>query len=246
MRRLLADCGNTTIKLGVAEGAVVRTHDRFPFSRAALDGFVAAHGEGVGELVLLPGNRRNGQLVREWWAERTPRLPLRVVGEDLAVPDYGQYATCGYDRVLAGVVTTMREMRSLVVLDAGTATTITAWLYADGRPQFVGGLILPGAQACLDGLIAAAPALPRVTPLGPSATARQRDTEGSLAAAIGIGYGPMVAACLLKLERETDIHEVVATGGNIRLIVESRILPPTAHRPALVLHGIADLAERSG
>lgn len=243
--RLLADCGNTTVKLGVADGAQVLEHDRLPAVRESLDGFLATHGTEVGELVLLPGNKVNGELVRAWWRETGGGRPLRVIGEDLRVPDYGQYATCGYDRVLAGVVTCQREQRSLIVLDAGTATTITAWRWAEGRPVFAGGLILPGAQACLDGLTAAAPALPKVAPLGPGASARQKDTVGSMAAAVGIGYGPMVAACLLKLQRETEIHDVVATGGNIQLIVDSRIMPASSHRPALVLAGMAALAELS-
>ena len=240
MLRLLADCGNTTLKLGVADGATILVHERFIFSRDGFDQFCAAHATGIMELILLPGNRRQGEQVRSWWGNQ----PIRVIGEDLRVPDYGQYATCGYDRVLAGAVTSLREKRSLVVLDAGTATTITAWRYHDDLPQFAGGLILPGAQACLDGLVAAAPALPQVAPLGPDATACQRDTRGAMAAAMGIGYGPLVAACLLKLERESGIHEVVATGGNIGLIVASKILPASAHRPALVLSGMAELAER--
>lgn len=241
--RLLADCGNTTLKLGVADGAAIVAHARLPATRESLVAFHASHGTGIRELILLPGNRCHGDLVREWWAATVPGGVLRVIGEDLVLPDYGQYATCGYDRVLAGAVTCLKEQRSLIVLDAGTATTITAWHCALGLPRFAGGLILPGAQACLDGLTAAAPALPHVTPFGPAATATQKDTVGSMAAAVGIGYGPMVAACLLKLERETGIHEVVATGGNIQLIVESRILPPSAHRPALVLAGMAFLAD---
>ena len=241
--RLLADCGNTTLKLGVASGSTVVAHERLPACRASLDDFVARHGEGVTELVLLPGNRAHGDLVRAWWSDTAPGRRLRVIGDDLALPDYGQYSTCGYDRVLAGAVTCAKEQRSVVVLDAGTATTITAWKWTANSPKFAGGLILPGAQACVDGLTAAAPALPHVTPSGPAATARQFDTVGAMSAAVGIGYGPMVAACLLKLERETDIHEVVATGGNITLIVDSRILPTSAHRPALVLSGMAFLAE---
>ena len=247
--RLLADCGNTTLKLGVAAGSNVVAHERLPVGRASLNDFVARHGKEVRELVLLPGNRVHGDLVRAWWADTAPGRRVRVIGEDLVLPDYGQYATCGYDRVLAGAVTCAKEQRSVVVLDAGTATTITAWKWSidpsqvTGAPKFAGGLILPGAQACLDGLSAAAPALPHVSPFGPAATACQRDTVGAMSAAVGIGYGPMVAACLLKLQRETDIHEVVATGGNIALIVESRILPTSAHRPALVLSGMAFLAD---
>ena len=129
-------------------------------------------------------------------------------------------------------------------VDAGTATTLSAWIFhpeeahLERTVRFAGGLILPGARSCIAGLAAQAPTLPLVEPLGPSASARQFSTTSAIAAAMGIGYGPMVAACLLKLERETGVHDWLATGGNCGLLIDSLVVPRLSYRPTLVLEGL--------
>jgi hypothetical protein len=58
----------------------------------------------------------------------------------------------------------------------------------------------------------------------------------------------MVAACLLKLERESGIHDNLATGGNCALLVESQVIARLAYRPTLVLEGlemVCRLADRA-
>ncbi len=243
--RLLADCGNSTIKLGLAHEGGIWLDARLEPGESPLDGFIKDHDAAITELAVMPGAKANTALVERWWARIGRGRRLRMLGGDgLALPDLGQYPNCGADRVLAGLVACVQERKSLVVLDAGTATTVTAWVYkreerdALRAVRFVGGLILPGARSCIIGLAAQAPALPVVEPLGPGASARQHDTVGAIAAAVGIGYGPMVAACLLKLERESGIHDNLATGGNCGLLVESQVISRLAYRPTLVLEGL--------
>lgn len=246
--RLLADCGNSTIKLALAHDGGIWLDARLPAGEAALDGFIKDHDAGITELAVMPGGRLNTDAIERWWARVGRGRRMRMVGAagpaGLALPDLGQYPNCGADRVLAGLVACAQERRSLVVLDAGTATTVSAWLFTreERDPllsvRFAGGLILPGARSCILGLTTQAPALPLVEPLGPSASARQHDTIGAIGAAIGIGYGPMVAACMLKLERESGIHDNLATGGNCSLLIESQVVTRLAYRPTLVLEGL--------
>jgi pantothenate kinase type III len=237
--RLLADCGNTAIKLAVCDSGVLVDFRRLRPDVAELSGFFQPHDNAVDELVLLAGSHRNGELVRTWWSAIGRGRRMRVIGADLPLPDLGQYPGCGADRILAGIAGCYQLRKPLVVLDAGTATTFTAWRCdAAGTPRFLGGLILPGARICIAALASQAPALPAVEPLGPAASACQRDTVGAIAAAVGIGYGPMVAACLLKLGRETGIHDTLATGGNLGVIVDSLVIRPQDQRPALVLEGL--------
>ncbi len=243
--RLLADCGNSTIKLALAHGGGVWTSERLVPSVAALEAFFRPHAATVSELAVLPGARATTALVEGWWATVAAGRRLRLLGDPgLPVPELGQYPGCGVDRVVAGLVACAQERRSLVVLDAGTATTLSAWIYHpeglsdEGAVRFAGGLILPGARSCISGLVERAPSLPEVEPLGPGAGARQFTTAGAIAAAIGIGYGPMVAACLLKLERETGLHHWVATGGNCGLLIDSQVVPRMSYRPTLVLEGL--------
>ncbi len=243
--RLLADCGNSTIKLALAQDGGLWQFERLDPKRERLDEFIKPFDRTITEIAVMPGAKTNTALVESWWSQVGNERKIRIVGEEkFPVPDLGQYPNCGADRVLAGLVGCAQERRSLVVIDAGTATTITAWEFDRNQidtlasVKFRGGLILPGAQACAIGLSAQAPALPVVDILGPDAHATQYDTHGAIGAAIGIGYGPMVAACMLKLERETGIHDHIATGGNCGLIINSSVLPRLSYRPSLVLEGL--------
>ena len=106
-------------------------------------------------------------------------------------------------------------------------TVRTARLVAEqGKPEAIAGL----ARAL--GLTLAA------IHAGGSA-AQETGAIHAIAAAIGIGYGPMVAACLLKLQRESNIHYEVITGGEVEHLLAARVAPLRAHRPTLVLVNIS-------
>ncbi len=247
--RLLADCGNTSVKLALAEGRTVQAFARLKADPAQLSAAIYEHAGAIEELVLLPGNWRNSDVVRTWWAGVCCDLPVRTIGDEILLPVVGQYPGMGVDRIVAGIAACVLERQPVLVVDAGTATTIGAW-YHDGRSEppagcrFLGGLILPAARTCLAGLAAMAPALPLVEPLGPGSSAAQRSTVAAIGAAMGIGYGPMVAACLIKLSRETGIRTTVFTGGNVDLLVDSQVAHRDRVREQLTMDGLAWLAER--
>lgn len=252
--RLLADCGNSRVKLGVSDGKRLVAQGRVVNETQAFDAFLVPWRDEVEDLILLPGARVSTLAVLAWWHAHFPGRRWSVVGgpekTDLPLPELGQYPGMGPDRIIAGLAAGLAERHSLIVVDAGTATTLSAWQVkpAETDPcaaiRFVGGLILPSARACLAGLAAQAPALPLVEVLGPEVAARQHDTAGAIGAAMGIGYGPMVAACLLKLQRETGFHAEVATGGNAELLVAAHVVHPRALRPALVLEGLDGWSRR--
>lgn len=218
MARILCDCGNTCVK-------VARGDERARLPADRLAAWFAAHP--ADELVLLPTAAAAADAARAAW-----RGAVREVGRDLPLPDRGQYPGLGADRVVAGLA----APHPCLVVDAGTATTLTAW---DGDGRFAGGLILPGPQAMIRGLAAAAPALPAVEPLPPDAAAAQRSTAGAIAAAAGIGHPAMVRACLDRLRAESGIAAGVVTGGGGPLLAGLLGLPL---RPWLVLDGLATLA----
>jgi pantothenate kinase type III len=214
---ILADCGNTAVKLG--QGA-----ERVRLAPAEVAAWLGSHP--ADQLVLLPGAAASAGVVRAAWGGR-----LREVGRDLALPDLGQYPGMGLDRIVAGLA----AGTGTIVVDAGTATTLTAW-GAGGR--FAGGLILPGPHAMIAGLCGRAPALPLVEPLAATAAAAQRDTCSAIAAGAGIGHAMMVAGCIERLRRETGIASVLVTGGGAAGLG----LPGAAWRPWLVLEGLEQLS----
>ena len=152
--RLLIDCGNTAVKIAVARGSVLTAFQRLPAQRDSLDAALRA-GDDASEALLLPGAEATTRAVRAWWAQAGRGRPLIALGDELPLPDLGQYASCGRDRIAAGLAAAARHGASMIVIDAGTATTLTAWRWsasdstADPRQavRFAGGLILPGADA---------------------------------------------------------------------------------------------------
>ena len=230
--RLLADCGNTTVKLALADASGLHRAARVNPAAVHFTGFINGDDTHITSLDVLAVSLATSAPLLAWWREHGAGRPVRQAGKDLPIPDLGQYPGCGSDRVLAGLAASRGG--PVVVVEVGTATTISAW-----GPQFAGGLILPGVRTCLAGLHFCAPALPLVEPLGPEALAAQHTTAGAMGAAVGIGYGPMVAACLLKLVRETGIRRALATGGDVELLVRSQVVPMSAVRPFLVLEGLA-------
>jgi len=216
---ILADCGNTAVKLARGSERV-----RLPPDQVAA--WLAA--QPADGLVLLPGAAAAAAQVRQAWSG-----PLVEIGRDIQLPARGQYAGMGADRVVAGLA----AGPAVIVVDAGTATTLTAW---DATGRFAGGLILPGVHAMIAGLSHRAPALPVVEPLGRDAPAAQHDTRGAIAAGAGIGHAGMVEACLARLRLETRIERIVVTGGG----AEALDLADAEHRPWLVLEGMMELWDR--
>lgn len=247
--RLLADCGNSAIKLALAHDGGIWSHARLAPEPSALSGFAQEHLAAIDELVVLPGSAANADVIARWWADAAGVKPLRTIGREVAVPGLGQYPGMGLDRVVAGLVAARQEGRPVVVVDAGTATTLAAWaiqapVCPTTLPRFLGGLIAPGARACSVGLSSLAPALPSVEPLPPGASARQHDTRGALAGALAIGHPAMIAACLARLRQETGIETAVITGGNAGALIDAGVLPRLAYRPTLVLEGIEEMCRR--
>lgn len=249
--RLIADCGNSTVKLAIMHKSGVWLHERLPIDPARWDTFIEPHRETIEEFVILPTGQSVTAL-RAWWPTAAT---LRVVGEHIPLPDVGQYPSFGMDRLCAGLAATAQERMDCIVVDAGTATTITAWQahglngvngLKDGHglksgPKVVGGLILPGAEACAAGLAAAAPALPAYQPQWKPATAAVMDTDSALSAALGIGYPAMVAACIARLTVDTGISCVVSTGG-ASVPMLGGVLGRRSYRPSLVCEGVEILA----
>ncbi|MCS6970574.1 MAG: type III pantothenate kinase [Planctomycetota bacterium] len=217
---VLGECGNSTVKLAQA-GQRWRC--------ALAEALAWAERAAEATLVLAATAAEPGRALRAAW-----RGPVLEAGRELPLPDVGQYPGIGLDRVLAGLA----AGGDAIVVDAGTATTLTAW---DARGRCLGGLILPGRRAMSAGLAACAPALPRLDTLPAPAAACQRDPAGAIAAGIAIGHPAMVAACLERLRRETGCARTLLTGG------EAESLPLSGERrPWLVLEGLELLARRRG
>lgn len=151
-------------------------------------------------------------------------------------------AELGADRVAAALGAQRRFPRSnLVVVDCGTATTITA-LRADGN--LLGGAILPGVALWSEALAARTAQLPAV-PLQRPRRAVGRGTQEGIASGVYFGHVGAIREMITRVREEafgTKSARVIATGGNSPLFARENLFDGI--EPHLVLEGLLGFAEQ--
>lgn len=152
--RLLIDLGNTRVKWMWAHGRAIDTGSAGQGDIDALASAVRAERaprpvEVLVSSVASPAKAREVRsLCLDCWGLEAQLLRSRT--EQGAVRNgYANPAELGVDRWLALVGAADRYGMPLVVWDLGTATTLDA---VDGSGRHLGGWILPGPSAMLDGL----------------------------------------------------------------------------------------------
>ena len=224
-RRLLVDAGNTRAKarfLGEKQSVFAPASDPSSLCEVNADEIIAAGAPIVVERLRQAAKDRN--------------LPFRALAAEIPVPDLGQYATMGVDRILAGL-SGVTQFGPCIIIDAGTAVTLGAWT---SGPRFLGGLIAPGPRACLVGLHHCAPALPLADSDGPVA-ALATETVTALRSAIRLGHPAMIRACLQAMQNECKLGQVLITGGQASELLPQ--FPGALKCEHLVLDGLALLVE---
>ena len=162
------------------------------------------------------------------------------------IPLTGLYSTLGIDRALALLAAVTFYGSPSLVLDAGTALTLTG---ADAQCQLVGGAILPGLQLQLRALGDHTATLPQITSQLASQTAQlperwSRCTENAIWSGVLhsllAGLRDFVEAWLLQFPESS----ILITGGDAMLLFEllSQQAPDLAARiqldPQLIFRGM--------
>lgn len=179
----------------------------------------------------------------------TSRLASQTSGAQLAqvlmpkqVPLAGQYNTLGLDRSLALVGAASRWGWPMLVIDGGTALTVSA---ADENGRFVGGAILPGfglqGGALHDGT-AALPQIQFVNDLDMAANQPERwatSTDGAIRSGIFYGILATVKEFCGDWRARYPLSPTVFTGGDGELLYQALALENSHVDPVVVLRGIA-------
>ncbi len=256
---LVADVGNTRVKLAVVAGAdpaggppaVVRRQDLLSreFRPANLERWIAAVAPGSAVLLVAAVNEaaatRLEAAVAEISATRhRPVRQRRVAHAHLPLPlrvDVPERV--GIDRVCAAAAArAARPGSPVVVVDCGTATTVDL---VSAAGEFLGGAILPGPTLLARALAEGTSRLPEVAALdtAPPPPLPGRSTQQAIAA--GIGWGMRGAVARLVSEARAALGgpaDVVLTGGSAGIVRDA--LPGAIEMPDLVLAGIALAAGR--
>lgn len=160
--------------------------------------------------------------------------PGLKTGLNIAVENPAQ---TGADLVV-GCVAALREHKApLIVIDMGTATTMTV---LDKTGAMIGGCIAPGVKISLDALTERAALLPGLQ-LDQPKRAIGRNTIDCMRSGIMLGGASMLDGMVARMEQELGCKTtVVATGGIAKFIVPL-CKTPMIYDKDLIIKGLAVL-----
>lgn len=146
-------------------------------------------------------------------------------------------AQTGADLVVASVAALREHKAPIIVIDMGTATTVTV---IDETGAFIGGSICPGVKISLDALTDRTALLPGLQ-LDQPKRAIGRNTIECMRSGIMLGNACMLDGLIERFEEEIGSKAtVVATGGIARFIIPM-CRKPIIYDKDLLLKGLAIL-----
>ncbi len=126
-------------------------------------------------------------------------------------------AQAGSDLIVGAVAAIADYSKPILVIDLGTATTISA---IDAKANFLGGVIMPGLTISLNALTSGTSQLPSISLDAPT-KAIGTNTIDSMRAGIVLGTCSMIDGMIDRIAHELGtMPTVVATGGIASIIVE--------------------------
>ena len=169
----------------------------------------------------------------------TGKVPLVVgpglkTGLNILLENPGQ---TGADLVAADVAALREHKPPLILIDMGTATTISV---LDKNGAHIGGCIVPGVKLSMDALTEGTALLPGLQ-LDQPKRAIGRNTIDAMRSGIMMGTACMLAGMVARMEAELGCKTtVVATGGIAKFIIPM-CKTPMIYDKDLIIKGLAAL-----
>ncbi|HEY9724175.1 MAG TPA: type III pantothenate kinase [Oscillatoriaceae cyanobacterium] len=229
---LVANLGNTHLRLVCFEGETRLFDVRVPSeaaAEAALPDLPAA-----AAIVLVSVVPEVAARLRARWAGHELYAPSAA---DFSNVRYAPPESLGPDRLVNALY--LRERGAGVVIDAGTATTLTV---VDGAGAIVGGAIMPGLGTAAASLHAHTALLPEVVP-DVVATPWGTSTREALQLGLLEGHVGAILHLLARMEAALPESRVLLTGGWSAALA-SRLPSRVERVPDLTIEG-ARLAWRA-
>ncbi|MBR6528345.1 MAG: type III pantothenate kinase [Lachnospiraceae bacterium] len=226
---LAIDIGNTNIVIGCIDENKTYFVERLrtDSSKTALE--YALDLKNVLELYGITREDLNGSIVasvvppvsttiRQAMEKVTGQKPLMVgpgvrTGLNIKVDNP---ASVGADLIVAAVAAVRDYPAPLIIIDMGTATTMTV---VDRNGNYIGGVIIPGLQVALDSLVNRAAQLTKISLDVPSQVIG-RNTLNCMQSGSLYGTAAMIDGMIDRMEAELgETATVVATGGLARFVM---------------------------
>ncbi len=226
---LAVDIGNSNIVLGVFEGDKIQFIERLSTNqnRTSLEYTVLI--KNILELNNLSHTSFEGGIISSVVPSLTYTVKeamIRLTGKPVMVVGPGvktglkimldNPAQLGSDRVADAVGAINEYSCPLIIIDMGTATTISV---IDRERNFLGGMIIPGLRVSLDSLTLRTSQLPKIS-LDPPKKVIGSNTVDCMKSGIIYSTAASLDGAVSKLEEELgEKCTVVSTGGLSRRII---------------------------
>ncbi|TAJ94584.1 MAG: type III pantothenate kinase [Gammaproteobacteria bacterium] len=244
---LLMDVGNTRIKAAITQVDGLHELKPFAYDLSNCESLLSHQIDGleVPQKVLVANvggeavaDRITACMARLWRREpKFVQVPREWGG---LVNGYADIRQLGVDRWLGLLAAWMRYRQLVCVVSCGTAVTIDC---ATGDGRHLGGVIIPGLELMQRSLNQATKGINATRTSDPSC-------KLGLSTDVCVANGALYAVCsliknvLADLEsRHGEQPSLVVTGGDAATVGEC-LSTPFASRPALVLEGLAIIAEQ--
>ncbi len=146
-------------------------------------------------------------------------------------------AQTGADLVVADVAALREHKPPLIVIDMGTATTMSV---LDKNGAHIGGCIIPGVKISMDALTQRTALLPGLQ-LDQPKRAIGRNTVDAMRSGIMLGAASMIDGMIERMEQELGCKTtVIATGGIAKFIIPL-CKTPIIYEKDLIIKGLAAL-----
>ena len=251
---LAIDVGNSNIVLGCLDGREIRFVARIATDiqtteyeyAVSMRDVLAFRGVDVRELdgailssVVWPLNTTLYRAV-ELLIGKPPMTVGRGLktGLDIRIDDPG---TVGADLVVAAVAGLALAPPPLILIDMGTATTVTV---VDAEGKFRGGAICPGLRLSMEALSEGTSQLPRVSLEAP-AKCIGTNTVACMQSGAIFGTAAMLDGLIDRMEEELGQKTTVIATGGLAGCVVACCRREIRYEPDLLLTGLAVLWEKN-
>lgn len=226
---LALDIGNTNIVIGCIDASQTYFVERLRTDQNKTELEYAIDLKNILELYQIPTNELEGAIIASVVPPVSTTLRkavCKVTGLTAGMVGPGMEtglplimdnpSTVGADLIVAAVAAKEEYPLPLIIIDMGTATTMTV---VNTQGEYIGGAIIPGLQVSLDSLVSRTAQLPKIN-LENLDHVIGKNTIDSMRSGSVFGNASMIDGMIDRMEEEIGAPaNVVATGGLSHLIV---------------------------
>jgi type III pantothenate kinase len=225
---LAVDIGNSNVVIGCFDGTDIRLLERMSTNRHSTALEYAVLIKTVLELNGLEKHAFDGGIISSVVPSVTNMIKTaieKLIGKPPLVVGPGcktglminldNPAQLGSDRVADAVAAIQEYPCPIIIIDMGTATTISV---VDQHKKFIGGMIMPGLRISAESLSSRTSQLPQVS-LDPPKKAIGRNTTDCMRSGIILGCASTIDGAIAHIEEELgQACTVVSTGGHAGIV----------------------------